>query len=149
MQRLERVRKTLDRLDACVRALKGVRHGAPCGELDQLCYDIKNGFTTAMDDDLNISAALAALFSVIKRINTLISNGQIDADGADRILETLALINTVVNIFDFEDKTENATVQQLIVQREQARQAKDWELADRLRDQLAALGVVPRDERIR
>ncbi len=149
IERLQRVRKTLGRLDACVRSLKALRDGAPCGELDQLCYDIKNGFTTAMDDDLNISAALAALFAVVKRINTLVSNRQIDAAGGERLLETLALVNTVVNIFDLEDASENAAVQQLIAQREQARQAKDWELADRLRDQLMALGVVPRDERIR
>ena len=67
--RLKRVRKTLKRLDACIRALKNVRRGNAYGELDQLCYDIKNGFTSAMDDDLNISAALASLFTVVKRIN--------------------------------------------------------------------------------
>ena len=78
------VRKTLDRLDACIRALKGVRGKAPYADLDQLCYDIKNGFTTAMDDDLNISAALASLFAVIKRINTIVMKGEIDAAGRKR-----------------------------------------------------------------
>jgi cysteinyl-tRNA synthetase len=34
-------------------------------------------------------------------------------------------------------------------QRTRARKAKDWALADRLRDQLLAMGVVPRDDRIR
>ena len=146
---LDRVRKTLKRLDACIQALKGVRQGDPYGELDQLCYDIKNSFTTAMDDDLNISAALAALFTDVRRINTLILNGKIDPNGAKRILETLALINSVVNVFDFEDDTENPTIQQLTADRDRARQAKDWVLADRLRDELLAMGVVPRDDRIR
>jgi cysteinyl-tRNA synthetase len=114
-----------------------------------LCYDIKNGFTTAMDDDLNISAALAALFTDVRRINTLILNGKIDSNGATRILETLALINSVVNVFDLEDETENPTVQQLMAERDRARQAKDWALADRLRDELLAMGIVPRDDRIR
>ena len=149
VERLKRVRKTLDRLDACVQALKTVRTGKPYGELDQLCYDVKNGFTTAMDDDLNISAALAVLFTVIKRINTLIVQGEIDPDGAGRILETLERIDTGLNIFDFTDETENPQVQRLIDERNRARQAKDWELADRLRDQLLEMGVVPRDEPIR
>ncbi|WP_319524303.1 cysteine--tRNA ligase [uncultured Desulfosarcina sp.] len=149
VERLKRVRKTLERLDACVQALKTVRSGKPYGELDQLCYDIKNGFTTAMDDDLNISAALAVLFTVIKRINTLIVEGEIDPDGAGRILETLERIDTVLNIFDFSDETENPEVQRLIDERNRARQARDWELADRLRDQLLEMGVVPRDEPIR
>lgn len=147
VDRLHRVRKTLERLDAFIRALKTLRRGTPCAELDQLCYDIKNGFTSAMDDDLNISAALASLFTVVKRINTLISDGEIDPAGAQRVLEALALINTVVNIFDFEDETENPAVQQLMAERTRARQAKDWALADRLRDQLLGLGVVPRDEK--
>jgi len=149
LERLKRVRKTLDRLDACVQALKTVRSGKPYGELDQLCYDIKNGFTTAMDDDLNISAALAVLFTVVKRINTLIVRGQINPDGAGRILETLERIDTVLNIFDFTDETENPEVQRLIEARNRARQVRDWELADRLRDQLLEMGVVPRDEPIR
>jgi cysteinyl-tRNA synthetase len=147
--RLNRVRKTLKRLDACIRALKNVRHGNAYGELDQLCYDIKNGFTIAMDDDLNISAALASLFTVVKRINTLMLNREIDAAGAEKVLETLARVNTVVNIFDFEDETDNPQVHQLMAERTRARQARDWELADRLRDQLLEMGVVPRDDRVR
>ncbi|BBO89357.1 cysteine--tRNA ligase [Desulfosarcina ovata] len=145
--RLDRARKTLARLDACIRALKGVRGGTPYAELDQLCYDIKNGFTTAMDDDLNISAALAVLFTVVKRINTLILDGDIDAAGAQKVLEALARINTVIHIFDFEDEIRDPAVQQLIDQRDRARQEKDWALADRLRDQLLAMGVVLRDEK--
>jgi cysteinyl-tRNA synthetase len=145
--RLKRVRKTLKRLDACIRALKHVRGGSSCTELDQLCYDIKNGFTSAMDDDLNISAALASLFSVVKRINTLILEDGIDAAGAEKVLETLARINTVVNILQFEDEAESPAVQQLIAERTRARQARDWALADRLRDQLLEMGVVPRDDK--
>ncbi|MFO7715934.1 cysteine--tRNA ligase [Desulfosarcina sp.] len=147
--RLNRMRKSLGRLDACIRALKTVRQGKPYGELDQLCYDIKSGFSTAMDDDLNISAALASLFSTVKRVNTLILKNEIDRPGAEKVLETLTRINSVVNIFDFEDATENPAVQQLIAQRTRARQTRDWALADRLRDQLLELGVVPRDDRVR
>ncbi len=147
--RLDRVRKTLERLDACVRALKNVRKGNACGELDQLCYDIKNGFTTAMDDDLNISVGLAALFSVVKRINTLILTCEIDRTGAEKVLDTLVRINTVLNIFDFEEETQDPVVQQLMARRTRARQDRDWALADRLRDQLIGMGVVPRDDRVR
>ena len=145
--RLERVRKTLARLDACVRSLKAVRGGRPCGELDQLCYDIRNGFTTAMDDDLNISAALATLFTVVKRINTLILAGDIDPAGARKVLTTLEGINAVIDIFRFEDEARDPVVQRLLTEREQARHEKNWALADKLRERLLAMGVVPRDGR--
>jgi cysteinyl-tRNA synthetase len=65
------------------------------------------------------------------------------------VLDTLARIDTVLNLFDFEDETQDPVVQQLMDQRTRARKAKDWALADRLRDQLLAMGVVPRDDRIR
>jgi cysteinyl-tRNA synthetase len=61
----------------------------------------------------------------------------------------LARINTVVNILKFEDETQNPAVQQLMAERTRARLAKDWALADRLRDQLLAMGVVPRDDPVR
>jgi cysteinyl-tRNA synthetase len=100
-----------------------------------------------MDDDLNISAGLAALFAVVKRINTLILNGDLDRAGARKVLDTLAGINAVLNLFDFEDEARDPAVQDLMARRTRARQARDWALADRLRDQLLAKGVVPRDEK--
>jgi cysteinyl-tRNA synthetase len=84
---------------------------------------------------------------VIKRINTLILNAEIDTAGAEKVLETLAQVNTAVNIFDFEDPSENPAVQRLMADRNRARKDKDWALADRLRDQLLELGAVPRDEK--
>ncbi len=145
-KRLKEARKALERLDACARALKGVQSGSPYPDLDQLCYDIKNGFTTAMDDDLNISAALASLFAAIKRINTLVHQGKIDEAGAAKVLDTLAGVNGVLNLFTFEDPAQDdPAVQQLIEQRDQARREKNWELADQLRDRLLAMGVVIRD----
>jgi len=62
-------------------------------------------------------------------------------------LDALARINGVVNILNFEDETENPAVQQLMAERNRARQAKDWALADRLRDQLLKMGAVPRDDK--
>jgi cysteinyl-tRNA synthetase len=64
-----------------------------------------------MDDDLNISAGLAALFAVVKRINTLILKGELDRAGAGKVLDTLARIDTVLNLFNFEDETQDPAVQ--------------------------------------
>lgn len=147
IERLRRIRQTLGRLDACIRSLKSVGRGKPCAELDQLCYDIKSGFSGAMDDDLNISAALAALFSAVKRINTLIRKGEMDPTGAEKVLETLARINTVLNLFNFDTLPQDPAVEELTTQRTQARREKNWALADQLRDRLLALGVIPRDDK--
>ncbi|UCD79553.1 MAG: hypothetical protein JSW26_29880 [Desulfobacterales bacterium] len=69
--RLKDARSSLKRIAQCIYTLQHVKRGQPCPELDQLLYDIKHGFTRAMDDDLNVSAAMASLFSNIKKINMI------------------------------------------------------------------------------
>ncbi|MDL2274966.1 cysteine--tRNA ligase [Desulfosarcina sp. OttesenSCG-928-G10] len=152
LARLERVRKALSRLDACVHALQAVQReippaGTDSADVDQLCYDIRVGFTTNMDDDLNIAAALATLFTMVKRINTLIQNKVLDAAGAEKILDALKRINTPVNIFNFDTEPKNPEIEALMARRDEARKEKNWALADRLRDELLSMGVVVRDGR--
>ncbi len=58
--RLKDARHSLKRLDQCLHTLKHIRDGKSYPDLNQLVYDIKQGFVRAMDDDLNISAAMAS-----------------------------------------------------------------------------------------
>ncbi len=140
--RLEYARKALQRLDFCTRALVKIKQDAAAyGELPQLIYDIKNAFVHGMDDDLNISAAMAGVFKAVRTVNRLIAENRLGAADAQKIIDAFQDLNTVLNIFDFEQPANNAEVQQLLQEREQARQARNWELADRLRDRLVALGV--------
>jgi cysteinyl-tRNA synthetase len=147
-ERLEDARKSLNRLDTCIRALSDVREGEPYLELDQLIYDIKSGFTGAMDDDLNISAALSSIFGIVRQINILVVNQKIDADGASKIIEAFRYIDSVLNFFEFSDLTFDPEVKRLLDEREKARDEKDWSLADSLREKLESIGVKVRDHKI-
>jgi cysteinyl-tRNA synthetase len=147
-ERLDAAESALKRLNTCIRALLNIRGGVPYAELDQLLYDIRQGFITAMDDDLNISAALASLFTNVRKINLLISQGGIDPDGAEKVLTAFRNLDGVLNIMDFEPVPGDATIQALIQEREAARREKDWERADRLRADIEALGVTLRDPKI-
>ena len=131
-----------------MQALYRIKDGQPYPDMDQLLYDIKNGFLGALDDDLNISAALAAIFKQIKKINTLISARKIDDKDAPKILDVFRSIDTVLNVLEFEQPAIDLAVAQLIKQRDQARRAQNWELADKLRQQLMAHGIQLRDEKI-
>ncbi len=146
--RLKDVAQSLNRINACIQNLQAVESGAPYPELDQLLYDIRQGFIQAMDDDLNISLALASLFKNIKRINALIAEKKIDPQGASRILEALQQMDAVLNIFDFNPPTADPQIQKLIQKRQQARKQGDWELADRIRDQLLEKGVRVQDPKV-
>ncbi len=142
---LESAARALKRLDICLGALSRLEGGRPCAECDQLVYDLKNGFATAMDDDLNISAAMAAIFSIVRRINRLIIDKELDAGNAAKILDVFRRIDTVLNFLHIPDAAENAEIRQLIARRQAARRAQDWQTADRIRRQLADRGVIIRD----
>jgi cysteinyl-tRNA synthetase len=145
---LRNARSALKRFDACLQALMTVTGGTVYPELDQLLYDIKQGFINAMDDDLNISAAMASVFKNLKTVNVLIAKKQMDPQGAPKVLEAFKNIDSVLNVFDFGKSIANETAQDLLHQREIARKQKNWALADALRNRLIQMGVRVRDFKI-
>ena len=147
-ERLINARHSLQRLDTCMETLQQLQGGRPYGELDQLLYDLKSGFIAAMDDDLNISAALAVVFKVVKRLNRLVVRQQLSPDQVPCILESFRNIDAVLNIVRINPAYENPKVQALIAHRKKARLERNWELADQLRDQLRAMGVAVKDGKI-
>jgi cysteinyl-tRNA synthetase len=147
--RLEDVKRSLKRLDTCIQNLLHVKSSAaPYPDLDQLLYDLKQGFVTAMDDDLNISAAMASIFKRVKQINILTLENKIDPGGAMKILEVFRNIDSVLKIFDFEDRSYDPEVQRLIQERDNARLEKNWALADKIRDELKAKGIIVKDRKV-
>jgi cysteinyl-tRNA synthetase len=147
-ERLGHARAALRRLDMAVQELITHQGGRAYAELDQLLYDFKQGFTTAMDDDLNISAALAAVFKNIRKVNHLRQVGRIDADGAKAVIKTLHQIDAVLRIFNFETPGHPPQVEALMEEREAARRKGDWATADALRERLTEMGVAVRDRKL-
>jgi cysteinyl-tRNA synthetase len=143
--RLEEAGRALKRIDACLHALQEVRGGKADPETDQLLYDIKHGFISAMDDDLNMPEALASLFDKIRKVNVGIRQNRIDADGAQKILNAFRDMDRVLNIFSSPDSAPRPEAAILIQEREAARKAGDWETADRLRERLRSMGIEVRD----
>jgi cysteinyl-tRNA synthetase len=147
-ERLDDAWRSLRRLDQSIYRLQQIKNGRPYPELDQLLYDLKHGFTQAMDDDLNISAAMATIFKIVKRINNLIQNQKIDSTGAAKIIDAFRSLHEVLNIMDLQDASLDADTQRLMRERHKARAEKNWELADKLRDELRAKGVIIQDQKL-
>jgi cysteinyl-tRNA synthetase len=147
-ERLVEARHTLRRLDGCVQALSRVSTGRPFADLDQLLYDIRSGFIGAMDEDLNISAALASIFAIVRRLNSLVQAGGIDPEGASRVLDGLRSVDRVLQIFAFEPPPEDPEVVRLVAERHAARSTGDWARADRLREALQQRGVQIQDPKL-
>ena len=148
VERIEYAKHSLKRLDICINSLMNLKEEISYPELDQLIYDIKHGVITAMDDDLNISAALASIFNIIKQINILILKKMIGKDDASRIIDAFRNIDSVLGIFNFGDEFSNPEILRLIEERNKARAEKNWDLADNIREQLISLGVTVKDQKI-
>ena len=116
--------------------------------------ELEERFAAALADDLNISKALAALFEFLKRANTAIEAGRLITGDKQRVLDALDGVDAVLGVLDpaeWETETVEAEgladeeIEQLLVERLQARQTKDFARADEIRDQLAAQGIVIED----
>jgi cysteinyl-tRNA synthetase len=102
-------------------------------------------FEDALDDDLNISAALGCLFESIRETNRAIDQNEMDAAMASAWLDWWKRINTVL---DLETEAEIAVPPEATVlakEREAARREKNWKRSDELRGRISALGWEVRD----
>ncbi|MGD9239778.1 MAG: cysteine--tRNA ligase, partial [Desulfobacterales bacterium] len=145
-ERLDNAQRAVERLDQCMSNLRNVKQGQPYAEIEQLLYDLKNGFSSALDDDLNISAALATIFTIVKRTNTLILKKQLHSKDASKIVDGFRSIDAVLNIFNFFDYYADPEIQRLLNQRDKARFEKNWALADEIRNELKSRGVIVQDQ---
>jgi cysteinyl-tRNA synthetase len=147
-ERLFQARSALNRLDACVWTLSSLRSGTSYPETDQLVYDIRQGFVHAMDEDLNLPHALAAIFTSVRRINRLLDEGRLAPADAAKLIDAFKEIDQVLRIFSFTPPQMDKEIEDLLESRRRARIEGDFKEADRIRHQLIEMGVKVHDERI-
>jgi len=139
--RLEAAARTLDRLDEFIARIRHATPGQGAPEVNQYVYDLRQNVIRSMDDDLNIAGALSALFKFIRRLNPLLDKKKLNQENLDQIEELLEQLNHVFNIMDFEQEPLDAECQDLLKKRNQARRARDYAEADRLRNLLREKGI--------
>lgn len=105
------------------------------------------GFEDAMEDDFNTADAVAAVFDLVKYINT-----NTDADSSKEYLKEMfdllvKLTDVLGLIVDKEEDILEEDIEKLIEERQAARKAKDFARADAIRDELLAKGIILKDTR--
>ncbi|MEI6543474.1 MAG: cysteine--tRNA ligase [Methylococcales bacterium] len=116
--------------------------------------DYKNAFKKAMDDDFNTPVALSVLFDLARELNKA---KEIDLEGAQVLAATLKKLANLLGLLqddpeDFlkssvidDDALTNEAIEQSIQARLDAKKAKNWALADKIRDDLKEQGVILED----
>jgi len=145
---LDEARTKLNRLlDFKERMNKIKGKNKPCPEATKIIKMTKEKFTAAMDNDFNTPQALDQIFVMIKEANALADSENLGVDEAQKFLELLTELDQIMAVLEYkpEVKIEPQKIEKMIEERDQARDSNDFDRADKIRDQLAKLGVEIKD----
>ena len=139
---LKAAKNTLRKIDTFICRLGALTDGGQgFPDTDQLIYNLHHDFENALDDDLNMSGALAALFEFIGHLNVPLTENKISRTDAVKITKALEKINNILAVMSFETKSLHQEIAELVERRQQARAARLWDEADRIRHKLSLSGV--------
>jgi len=168
---LEKIYSTLKAVNSIIEGSTGHEGSGPRegdeydGEAEDLINSLNERFTEAMDDDFNSASAIAAIFDTVRAINRWINAPhflrtgtavQILQDAKKRFEE----VGEVMGILSQEpekflnkiqqqraegNKIDKDTVENLVLERIKARESKNWQKSDEIRDKLQSMGVILKD----
>lgn len=105
------------------------------------------GFERAMDDDFNTADAIASVFELVKFINTT-ADGSRSKEYLDTLYDILFKLTDVLGIIiDKKEEMLDADIEAMIEKRQAARKERNFALADQIRDELLAKGIILEDTR--
>ncbi|MBC8190784.1 MAG: cysteine--tRNA ligase [FCB group bacterium] len=144
VSRLEEAQKAVNRLREFYSKLQ-VYEGSGEEDAREQIGLADDQFTSAMDDDLNISGGLAAIFELVRWGNRSMVEERLSPTGATDLLRLIRKLDHVLGVLDMESglqvDVDAEFIEAKIAARKEARANKDFAASDAVRDELAALGV--------
>ncbi len=138
----------VERLSTLLSALDAYREARPDDAgLDAVLDDARARFTGAMDDDLNVAPALAAIFDLARDLNRRMDGRSLSTDDAVRAAAFLRDLDRVLAVAEDDVADLEPDVVERLEARAAARAARDWAASDRLREELGERGIVVEDTR--
>ena len=163
---LDAADKGLERLQNTIRNLRerlgssGNEGAVATGDWKGKLEEYKNAFEEAMDEDFNTAEALAVLFNLTREVNNLLNSEEEISEGVLSEIDSfyriyggdvLGIVPEKTFQYDSDDadayKMEEDLIKALIDTRNELREAKQWEQADKIRDKLSELGIIIEDKK--
>ena len=151
---LHQAQNSLDRLYSAEDHLKylvangaeGDKNAAEAALVDTF-DSYRQRFDEAMDDDFNTANAISVLFELVRAINIATADeNQPTKAGAQACLDMVHEFTDVLGLlYSRKEESLDEKVEQMIADRQAARAAKNWAEADRIRDELKAMGIELKD----
>jgi cysteinyl-tRNA synthetase len=159
---LENAAAALRRVDEMFFRLGSAKEATESSRVERPVADLEEEFSAALADDLNLSAALAAVHTFIRDVNSTIEANTLGAGDKARVDAAMRRVDEVLGVLFSEEWAPSVgqadevqpmsglgdiEIEDLIVERSAARGRRDWAEADRIRDLLKEEGVVIEDLR--
>ncbi len=143
LERLYNCRENLD------KAIANAKDGEVTAEAKEIFESRLNQFITVMDDDLNTADGLTTVFELVRDLNIMIADTNTSKQQLMAGAELFDKLAGVLGILYNRKKAEEipTEVLELVQQRQEARKAKDFTLADEIRDKITALGYTVKETR--
>lgn len=149
---IEQCKASLERLYTCRESLDFAIKNAQNGDVDKTIAEIvelrREQFVKAMDDDLNTADALAAIFELVRDINTKILDKDVTKGSCEAVANLFDEFCDVLGIlYNRQSNDLDSEIEALIQQRADAKKNKDFATADKIRDDLKQRGIILKDTR--
>ena len=132
----------LRQIETCYYELRLAEQTQETEDISSLLIETRKKFDTALNDDFNTSLGLSVFFNMIKTINSLAAEEKINKKIAEQALPVLEYMLDVLGIkIQTVSDEEIESVFKLINKRETLREEKQFEEADKIRDQIAGMGI--------
>lgn len=150
---IKQCQAALDRLYTCRRNLTFAISNASDQRTEQELEILnsfnayKEKFIEKMNDDLNTADAIGVLFDLVRDINSkVVSKQQLSRSACEQCLKLFDELTDILGIVKKNDDEDlDAKIKQLIDARNEARAKKDWDTADKIRDQLKKMNIILED----